>query len=405
MRVLLAIHNAYTDRTSGAAHSMRTLMEWLGDAGHDCRVLATARFDLDEPRNINAHLNGLGVALKRHPPPKRFTKFLRGKGRRGRGLGYVEFELNGISVTMLPTRHNNRQQPNRREAEQYIFHFEEIREAAPPDLVICYGDHPVIGEVLRRSWTSGIKTLFRLANYGYERRDYFEHVDHVLVPSPFLARYYRDTVGIECTGIPSPLNYRDIVAPTEDRAFVTFVNPSPQKGVGLFARLADMLGSMRPDIPVLVVQSATDATLLNSIPGIDFSKYPQILASEPVAQPADFFALTRIILVPSVFNEPFGRVAAEALINGVPALVSDRGALPDTVGDAGTALPLPSWLTPESDRIVDVGEAQPWFDAVCGLWDDEAAYAAASARARSVAGDLYDEAALRRRYAEFIAGL
>ncbi len=179
----------------------------------------------------------------------------------------------------------------------------------------------------------------------------------------------------------------------------------PRQAAGLFARLADMLGSMRPDIPVLVVQSATDATLLNSIPGIDFSKYPQILASEPVARPADFFALTRIILVPSVFNEPFGRVAAEALINGVPALVSDRGALPDTVGDAGTALPLPSWLTPESDRIVDVGEAQPWFDAVCGLWDDEAAYAAASARARSVAGDLYDEAALRRRYAEFIAGL
>jgi hypothetical protein len=29
MRMLLAIHNAYTDHTSGAALSMRILMQWL----------------------------------------------------------------------------------------------------------------------------------------------------------------------------------------------------------------------------------------------------------------------------------------------------------------------------------------------------------------------------------------
>src|SRR4029453_6295483 len=110
--------------------------------------------------------------------------------------------------------------------------------------------------------------------------------------------------------------------------FVTFVHPAPHKGLYLFARLADMLGSRRPDIPMLVVQSGASAGALNGLPGLDFSAYPQIIAAPAVAAPAAHFALTRVLRVPWIWEEPFGRVPAEAMINGVPALVSDRGALP-----------------------------------------------------------------------------
>src|SRR5205814_42728 len=118
----------------------------------------------------------------------------------------------------------------------------------------------------------------------------------------------------------------------------------PAKGAMLFARLADMLGARRPDIPLLVVQSATGAGRLNDIPGLEFGRYPQIMAAPATPRPADFFALTRILLVPSAVRESFGRVAAEALVNGIPPLVSDRGALPQTVRGAGRVLPLPEWL-------------------------------------------------------------
>ena len=207
------------------------------------------------------------------------------------------------------------------------------------------------------------------------------------------------------TGIESPIDWEDVEAPEDLRRFVTFVDPSPAKGSLLFARLADMLGSRRPDIPILVVQSATSAGGLNTIPGLDFTRYPHIMAAPATPRPADFFALTRILLVSSTVAECFGRVAAEALVNGIPPLVSDRGGLPETVGEGGTVIPLPAWLTPQASDLPSVAEVRPWFEAVCDLWDNPSAYVAASDRARAEGLARYHESVMRRRYLDYFESL
>jgi glycosyltransferase involved in cell wall biosynthesis len=192
---------------------------------------------------------------------------------------------------------------------------------------------------------------------------------------------------------------------------VTFVNPAPHKGLFLFARLADMLGSRRPDIPVLVVQSGQSGGSLNNIPGIDFSRYPQVMAAPPVQTPREYFALTRVLLVPSVWEEPFGRVAAEALVNGIPPVVSDRGALPDVIdgdvtdGGAGMVRSIPSWMTPDGTRIPTEKELESWFDAVCGLWDDRALYESVGARGRQIADQRYSERVSRAKHVEYFTSL
>lgn len=50
-------------------------------------------------------------------------------------------------------------------------------------------------------------------------------------------------------------------------------------------------------------------------------------------------AQASIVLVPSQ-HEGFGRTALEAVSFGVPTIVSDRGALPEVVGEAGLVIPL-----------------------------------------------------------------
>jgi hypothetical protein len=176
----------------------------------------------------------------------------------------------------------------------------------------------MIFEAMARARNRGITTAFAVRGFGYYEARHFDDVDHAFTCSQFLTDHYRDRVGLVSTPIEPPIDWSATLAPEESRAFVTFVNPSAHKGLLLFARLADMLGSQRPDIPILVVQSGHSGGSLNAIPGLDFSRYPQIMAAPPVPAPKDYFALTRILVAPSVWEEPFGRVAAEAMINAIP---------------------------------------------------------------------------------------
>ena len=109
--------------------------------------------------------------------------------------------------------------------------------------------------------------------------------------------------------------------------------------------------------------------------------------------------------MPSTFREPFGRVAAEALINGIPPLVSDRGALPQTVHGAGRIVPLPAWLTETTTNLPSAEETTPWFEAVCELWDDRDAYGRAADLARTTAHQWYSEPLMRRRYLDYFGSL
>ena len=49
--------------------------------------------------------------------------------------------------------------------------------------------------------------------------------------------------------------------------------------------------------------------------------------------PEELYRRVSAIAVPSVWDEPFGLVAAEAMSEGIPVVVSDAGALPEVVGE------------------------------------------------------------------------
>jgi glycosyltransferase involved in cell wall biosynthesis len=384
MRVLLAIHNVYTEFTSGAARSARTMMEWLAADGHACQVLSTARFEQTAGAELRTHLSQLGVTPRRR--------------RAQAGCTLNEFSLAGVGVTAIETSHNSLTEEDREESRQFSAVFQEMSRRFRPDLVWTYSGHLVLPRVMRFARTRGARTLRSVRAYGYENRAWFENTDRVLFASEFLARYYRDHIGLRGTGIPSPLAWSEVQGPEDTRGLLTVVNPALHKGAALFARLADMLGQARPDIPILIVQSAIGAEQFAAIPGLDLARYPQIVVSPPIADAREIYALAKIVLMPSVFPEPFGRVAAEAMINGIPTLVSDRGALPETVEGGGIVLKLPAWMEQAGRRVPEPEDVRDWFDAVIRLWDDETEYQRVATAARETAHRLYDEASLRQRY-------
>jgi glycosyltransferase involved in cell wall biosynthesis len=403
VRFLLVNNHCISDPTAGVTQSLRTIMGWLSDAGHACHILTTARFESRVTFTIEEHLRQRGVDVSVS------NDVSHGNRRPRRPI--VRYTAGGVPVTLLLTRHNDEARPNRAEAAQYHGLVEQLLEEFVPDQLIACNAHPMIQGAMALARKRGITTAFAVRGFGYYEPRYFEHVDHAFTCSQFLTDVYSDKVRLASTPIEPPIDWSTVVAPVESRAFVTFVHPAPHKGLFLFARLADMLGSRRPDIPVLIVQSGQSGGSLNAIPGIDFSRYPQIMAAPPVPTPAHYFALTRILLVPSVWEEPFGRVAAEAMINAIPPIVSDRGSLPQVVGGdfsgggGGRVLPIPEWMTFKTTRLPSEQEVEPWYAAVCELWDDAAMFRSIAARAQQIALERYSEEVSRKRHLDYFTSL
>jgi glycosyltransferase involved in cell wall biosynthesis len=409
VRFLLVNNHCISDPIAGVTQSLRTIVQWLADGGHYCHVLTTARFESAVTFTIEEHLahHGVNVSALRQPAPRRRST----KAAPRDVCRVVNYAVRQVPITLLLTRHNDERHPDRAESAQYLRLLDGLLNEFAPDVVIAANGHPMIFNAMREARRRGITTAFAVRGFGYYDPVYFAHVNHVFTCSRFLSGVYRDKIGLDSTPLEPPLDWSTVVAPSDSRAFVTFVNPAPHKGLFLFARLADMLGSRRPDIPVLVVQSGQSGGSLNNIPGIDFGRYPQVMAAPPVQTPREYFALTRILLVPSVWEEPFGRVAAEAMVNGIPPIVSNRGALPDviegdaTAGGGGLVRDVPEWMTPTGSRIPSEQEIAAWFDGVCALWDDVNLYERVSARGRVIADARYTEDVSRTTHVDYFTSL
>jgi hypothetical protein len=66
--------------------------------------------------------------------------------------------------------------------------------------------------------------------------------------------------------IADPIALDRVIAQSSEPKFVTFINPQPDKGVTVFARIALELGATRPDIPILVVEGRATSDTLAALP-------------------------------------------------------------------------------------------------------------------------------------------
>jgi glycosyltransferase involved in cell wall biosynthesis len=73
-----------------------------------------------------------------------------------------------------------------------------------------------------------------------------------------------------------------------------------------------------------------------------------------------FYEKARMLVVPSVWFEPFGMVAADAMALGLPVIASRIGGLPDVVEDGVTGL------------LFEPGNAHDLAEKIAHLWDDRA---------------------------------
>ena len=142
-----------------------------------------------------------------------------------------------------------------------------------------------------------------------------------------------DRVRVKYNGVPVP------AAPATDPAasstFLFAGRFAPHKGIDLLLDAWSRVG--RPGAELCFVGDGPLADRVRAAAAAD----PRITwaGAVPPAEVAERLGRARAVVVPSVWDEPFGRVAAEAFALGRPVVTTGRGGLTEVVGDEA------GWIT------------------------------------------------------------
>jgi glycosyltransferase involved in cell wall biosynthesis len=391
-RLLFCSYHSYWDSSSGAALCTRELLELLTQRGWSCRVFCGPRLDFEQDPSLEQFLAAQPIALEKRQTTAQTTP-----------ISVYHFRHGGVPVQIYESHAERTSQlATREEGVCFLALYEQLLERFQPQLVLTYGGDWVAEQIIRQAKGRDIPVVFALHNFAYKGADLFREVDGVLVPSRFAQAHYHRTLGLNCTPIPGPWDWTRVRCAGIRPRYLTFVNPQPEKGVFVFARIAAELARRRPDIPLLVVEGRGKAGWLDQT-GLDLGALGNLFVMANTPDPRHFYQVSKIVLMPSLWWESFPRVAVESLINGIPVLCSNRGGLPETLQEAGFLFDIPEQYTPQTRLVPTAEEVAPWIETILRLWDDEAFYQ--QERRRCQAAEAWRPERLLPQFEEFFTGM
>jgi glycosyltransferase involved in cell wall biosynthesis len=391
-KILFASVHSILDFSNGASVATMDVLQGLTARGFECQAFCTAKLDLQTEVSFEKMIGDLHEPFDVRPSVCGTDQAPILYARRGR-----------VPITFIRQSSTRHVTQSRAEVQTVLRFFAKFLDVFRPDVLFTYGGDAVTQGMIAVARHRRIPVVFAIHNFGYTDVRHFSNVDYCFVPSEFARAHNHDKLGLDCQVLPNSVDWDRIRLEDAQPRFLTFVNPALYKGAYPFVRIAQELGRRRPDIPLLVVESrATKATL--GVCGLRPADHPHVHIMPVTTDQRRFWRLTKVLLIPSLGWENQPLVAIEAMINGIPVIGSDRGGIPEALGDAGVLLPLPERLTPESRILPTAEEVEPWVEAIIHLWDNPAWYQEQSNRARNQA-ERWRPDRLRPLYAEFFGGV
>ena len=392
MRVLFLLSQLPEDPGSRVPWAHLRIARTLALAGHEVRVLGTSA--LAHPLRVPAFrlLQDAGLSPRILPA--------KSQGRLRPEIHYShEVDCRLVDVGMC--------RPADWEAEHAqaydVALDSELREFVP-EIVVTGA--PRSGEIRRfeRIKARGHRMVLCLANANAGAMDakaLLSLYSGILCQSHWIARQYPE---LNATVLRPPIPAQDIKPDTREPVCVLFPFPTRENGLYFLVRLAEQLSLADSDCPILVMTAAgAEAAGRNFLAagrsaGFDLSQYSNIMLADPTAQPQEIWASAQVFVVPGLGNPPVS-IISEALVNGIPTILSDRFADEEMLRNCLT-LPLPLDYGPETKVPLPASAVEPWTELILRLTSDAEFYEAEARRAREEAAS-FDPAVLAPHYDAF----
>ena len=356
MRILFSLDN-FDHGTGGAEMSARALAWNLAERGHQVEVL-------QRDRSIRTHMDG-PVRVQSHPLP--MPRLVKNADRdtlrwnaawrrildahladRPADLVVTQQRLLSSSVDVARAR----DLPVVAFVRAYgMFCPNQFRRRDPLrdcDLACreCFGWHQRLGR-------GAIRRNLEAYRRGLERASL------VIANSRYVQQVIRKLLGLEAAVVYPFTDLDRYRSDDGARDRVLFVKPQYVKGLPIAIEIAQRM----PDTRFLIAGKPRRRARRA------FGRLPNVELAGWVSDMRSIYARTRVLLGPSIWPEPFGRVFVEAGAAGIPSVGSARGGIPEAIGDGGLLV----------ERIFEIDH---WVEALRRL-EDPRSYADYSAKARA----------------------
>lgn len=243
--------------------------------------------------------------------------------------------------------------------ENFISLVESAIMEFEPHVVLAQLDHAK--EILALAKRHDCRTALYVLDVDYEEnfRALESEPEVILAVSEFVRGVLKKRFARE-SHVLYPLVDFDRYRTRRHEELVTMINPVPVKGLEIALALAESL----PQREFLFVEGwRTHPAVVARI-----ERLPNATYMSKQIDMRTVYGRTRVLIVPSQWQEGFGRVVIEAQASGIPVIASRTGGLPEAVGDGGIL-------------IDDYANPVRWLSALQRLLEDRSAYEALSNKA------------------------
>lgn len=151
-RVLAALYHSYIDTSSGAAISLRDMLEALARRDWQVRVFCGPGLDFETGASNRQLLEDQGIPFEIYDGHAR-----------GEDYSLYMFRKNNVDCGLyLPSRPGR--EPARAAGENFLQSYEELLDSWRPEVVVTYGGSWLAGPLLRMARQRGVRTVFYLCS-------------------------------------------------------------------------------------------------------------------------------------------------------------------------------------------------------------------------------------------------
>jgi glycosyltransferase involved in cell wall biosynthesis len=170
--------------------------------------------------------------------------------------------------------------------------------------------------------------------------DFYKFIEEARMPqymvynSEWIAKEYSFNCASVVLYPPCPADYYRILGNPINSEYITLINTNENKGGYLLIKLAEAM----PDRKFLAVNGSYDDGGLMPYINSRLKALPNVKFIEHSSNPREIYQQTRILLVLSRY-ESWGRVATEAMSNGIPVIYTPTKGLWENIGLNGVMMP------------------------------------------------------------------